>query len=175
MKADNKAKVKAAADKIKAIYKAKQINALNSGDVNAYISELLEQIRIKDKANAYLEEENAQLREENQKLKAKRNDDKEDKKDANDPLRKFKGYSTDWPYIEKVCFIVEKSKKPLTVQMIVNTALLLEPKLNKRLADPYKSISQAIFQGVKLERLIKGRKTGNHGHTYLINPAFSYL
>lgn len=169
---NDKAKIKAAADKIKLKYKAKQLNALNSDDPEEFIKELLEQIKIKDKAIAYLEASDLKKDAEILRLNAIINDLTKEKSD--DPTVTYKGYSEEWAYIEKVCFIVERSKQALTAREIIDEILVLEPKLKKRLNDPYNSFTQAIHHGVKLERLIKWRKKGTHGHTYLINPVFSY-
>lgn len=172
MKKEDKVKKEAAVKRIQGKYSAKKSKQLYTGNPNAVITDLLKQIAIKDKAIAHLEAECDRLKAENRNLKATKKE--ESKKDTNDPAIRFKGYSTDWPYLEKVCFVIEKSKESLTVEGIVELILLLEPGLKKRLLDPYKSITQAVYQGVKLERLIKGRKNGNYGHTYFLNPIFKF-
>jgi hypothetical protein len=87
---------------------------------------------------------------------------------TNDGLQKFVGYNKDWLYIDKICFVIERSNKPLTSHQIVDVLIQLEPTLKQRLLDPFKSITKAIYNGLQLSRLIRHYKTGNFGWTYVL-------
>lgn len=87
---------------------------------------------------------------------------------TNDSLQKFVGYKHEWLYIDKICFVIERSNKPLTSHQIVDVLIQLEPALKQRLLNPFKSISKAIYKGLQLNRLLRHYKTGNFGWTYVL-------
>jgi len=87
---------------------------------------------------------------------------------TNDSLQKFVGYHKDWLYIDKICFVIERSNKPLTSRQIVDVLIQLEPTLKQRLLNPFKSITKSIYKGLELNRLIRNCKTGNFGWTYVL-------
>lgn len=89
--------------------------------------------------------------------------------DSSDNLEKFRGYDPKWLYVDKICFVIERSRKPLNSQQIVDLMLKIEPELALRLLDPYNSITKAIYNAIKVNRLVKYKKTGNFGITYILS------
>lgn len=87
---------------------------------------------------------------------------------TNDSLQKFVGYNKDWLYIDKITFVIERSNKPLTSHQIVDVLMQLEPTLKQRLINPFKSITKAIYNAIKVNRLSRHIKTGNFGYTYIL-------
>jgi CRISPR/Cas system CMR subunit Cmr4 (Cas7 group RAMP superfamily) len=87
---------------------------------------------------------------------------------TNDTLQKFVGYDTEWLYIDKITFVIERSNKPLTSLKIVEVLLKLEPSLKQRLLNPLKSITKVIYTALKLNTLIRHKKTGHYGWTYIL-------
>lgn len=83
-------------------------------------------------------------------------------------LEKYVGYDSNWLYIDKVCFVIERSRKPLNSHQIVDLMLRIEPELKMKLRDPFNSITKSIYSAVKLNRLLKYQKTGNFGFTYIL-------
>ncbi|MDI9340952.1 MAG: hypothetical protein QM534_10330 [Sediminibacterium sp.] len=90
---------------------------------------------------------------------------------TDDVLEKYVGYNPEWTYIDKICFVMERHQNPITGKKIVELLLKIEPQLNKKLADPYNSITKAIYLGIKLNRITKHNKTGNNGYSYILNNA----
>jgi hypothetical protein len=87
---------------------------------------------------------------------------------TNDRLQKFVGYDAEWSYIDKITFVLERSNKPLTSHQIVDLLLQLEPILKQRLLNPFKSVTQVIYAGLKLNSFIRHHKTGHYGWTYIL-------
>ena len=87
---------------------------------------------------------------------------------TNDSLQKFVGYHNNWLYIDKIAFVIERSNKPLTSHQIVDILIQLEPTLKQRLLNSFKSITKAIYKGIRLNRLARHNKTGNFGWTYVL-------
>ena len=83
-------------------------------------------------------------------------------------LKKYIGYNIDWLYIDKIVFVIERTRKPLTSHQIVNKLIEMEPTLKQKLLDPFNSITKSIYNGVKLKRLLRHIKTGNFGYTYVL-------
>lgn len=88
--------------------------------------------------------------------------------DQSESLEKYIGYDPNWLYIDKVCFVIERSRKPLNSHQIVDLLIKIEPDLKMRLLDPFNSITKSIYNAVKLNRLFKYQKTGNFGFTYVL-------
>lgn len=83
-------------------------------------------------------------------------------------LKKYIGYNIGWLYIDKIVFIIERTRKPLTSHQIVNKLIEIEPTLPQKLLDPFNSITKAIYNGIKINRLVRHFKTGNFGYTYIL-------
>lgn len=83
-------------------------------------------------------------------------------------VTKYTGYNPDWLYIDKVCFVIQRTRKPLNSHQIVELLIKIEPSLSQRLSDPFNSISKSIYNAAKLNRLFRYQKTGNFGYTYII-------
>ncbi len=83
-----------------------------------------------------------------------------------DSLQKFASYNCNWLYLDKIIFIIERSNNPLTSNQITELMIKLEPSLTQRLANPFKSITKAIYSGIKFNRLVRHTKIGNFGWTY---------
>lgn len=88
--------------------------------------------------------------------------------DNTENLQKYIAYKTDWLYIDKIVFVLERTRKPMTSKQITGVLLKIEPELKLRLLDPFKSITKSIYNGVKINRVLRHSKTGNFGYTYLL-------
>lgn len=83
-------------------------------------------------------------------------------------LDKYKDYKQRWTYVEKICYILEHNKKALSAADIVEIIVSKEPILNKRLANPYNSITRSIYAAEKLGRIKRTDKNGGYGFTYCL-------
>lgn len=150
------------AQKIKEKYLFAKINEGSMDELISSIKHYIKEIKDKDAQIATLERELASKQKYIERLK--------EKLDAihNDPdnLDLFKGYKERWTYVEKICFVLERSKKPLSAGDIVELILKLEPVLAKRLANPYNSITRSIYIAEKLGRIERGDTLGNYGSIY---------
>ncbi len=145
-------------------YQFKKYENYSKAEFIALIKELVTELKAKEKIIATYEYDFEKKEAENLELKKKLNSFYNEE----DNLEKFKGYKFYWTYIDKICFVLERNKKPMTSKMIVELIQKLEPELTKKLADPFNSISKAIYTGIKLERIVKTNKIGNYGFTYLL-------
>lgn len=131
----------------------------------SYIKELTKDLKFKSKEIALLEKEI----EKQKNVITKLENELAVFYNSSDNLDKFRGYDPEWLYIDKICFVIERSRKPLNSQQIVDLLLKIEPELALRLLDPYNSITKAIYNAVKVNRLVKYKKTGNFGITYILS------
>ena len=83
-------------------------------------------------------------------------------------LKKYVGYNVNWLYIDKIVFVIERTRKPLTSHQIVDILIKIEPTLKQRLLNPFNSFTKVIYNGIKLNRLARHFKTGNFGYTYIL-------
>lgn len=131
----------------------------------SYIKELAKDLKSKSKEIALLEKEI----EKHKNVITKLENELAVFYDSSDNLDKFRGYDPEWLYVDKICFVIDRSRKPLNSQQIVDLLLKIEPELTLRLLDPYNSITKAIYNAVKVNRLVKYKKTGNFGVTYILS------
>ena len=131
----------------------------------SYIEELTKELKKKSKEIVFLEREI----EKHKHLTTKLEGELAVFYNSSDSLEKFRGYEPDWLYIDKICFVIERSRKPLNSRQIVGLMLKIEPELALRLLNPYNSITKAIYNAVKVNRLVKYSKTGNFGITYILS------
>lgn len=129
----------------------------------SYIKELTKELKTKSKEIDFLQGEI----EKQKNLTTKLENQLAVFYDSSENLEKFRGYNPNWLYIDKICFIIERSRKPLSSRQIVDLLKKIEPEIALRLLDPFNSITKAIYNAVKLNRLIKHHKTGNFGYTYM--------
>jgi hypothetical protein len=148
-------------------YLYKEYEGYTKPEFIGLIKEMVSQMKGKEKVIASYERENEKLRTEIESLKKQLNVFY----GIDDVIEKYVGYNSEWTYIDKICFVMERYQKPITGKKIVELLLKIEPQLNKKLADPYNSITKAIYVGIKLNRIIKHTKTGNHGYAFILSKA----
>ena len=81
-------------------------------------------------------------------------------------------YEPNGSILEKILFIFSLKQKIMTVQELTAGLLDYDPLLRQKWTNPYKSISQAMYQGVKLSRIAKYQKIGLHGFAYALPEWF---
>jgi hypothetical protein len=146
-------------------YQFKKFEDYSKFQFIALIKELVSELKSKEKIIATNERDIEKMAKDivsyKKKLQVFYNDD--------DGIEKFVGYNNEWTYIDKICFVIERYGKPITGKKIVELILKIEPQLAEKIADPYNSITKAIYVGIKLERIRKHNKTGNNGYNYALN------
>ncbi len=78
----------------------------------------------------------------------------------------YDGYNNDWVMAEKIVFLLKQNKKPMTSFQIIDQLLILEPKLNEKYKDKIKSISNFIYNTLKLGFIIRCDKSMGGGYKY---------
>lgn len=113
---------------------------------------------------------------ENEKLKNKVGDleetvskyeEKQEKKKLKDKeIVNYDGYSNDWIMAEKIVFVLKKNKKPMSTSQIIKQLLILDPKLNELYKDKIKSMSNFIYNTLRLGFIIRNEKAIGGGFKY---------
>ncbi|MBL7911679.1 MAG: hypothetical protein JNJ41_11535 [Bacteroidia bacterium] len=88
-------------------------------------------------------------------------------KDSGTP--NYADYNNNWVMAEKIVFILKKNKKPMTSLQIIEQLLILDPKLNEIYKDKIKSISNFIYNTLKLGFIIRSHKAIGGGYNYYVN------
>lgn len=160
----NESKYKGKADSIASKYRYLKFQSYSQGELITLIKELVDlqekNEKLIQKLERKLEDRKNKIIELSEEL-AFFNSDSED-------LKKYIGYNVDWLYIDKIVFVIERTRKPLTSHQIVNKLIEIEPTLKQKLLNPFNSITKSIYSGVKLNRVIRHLKTGNFGYTYIL-------
>lgn len=164
MENQNESKYKGKADSIASKYKYLKFHTYSQKELIILIKELVDLQEKNEKLILKLERQLEDHKNKSIELSEELaffNSDSED-------LKKYIGYNVDWLYIDKIVFVIERTRKPLTSHQIVNKLIEIEPTLKQKLLDPFNSITKSIYSGIKLNRLIRYFKTGNFGYTYIL-------
>ena len=164
MESDHKGKYQGKAQRISTKYKFSKFETYTNGELLALLRELVNELKANEKTI-----------EANELLMQKKDDELQRLKKKIDLFYnhsyseiKYTGYDPAWLYIDKICFVIERTKKPLNSNQIVELLIKIEPDLSQRLSDPFNSITKSIYNAVKLSRLLRHQKTGNYGYTYIL-------
>jgi hypothetical protein len=79
---------------------------------------------------------------------------------------KYGGYDKSKPWVFKLCFILERNARPMTLKDIKTEFLLLEPDLNERWANPDHYLSQVLLIATSRKAVIKEKSTRERGYYY---------
>lgn len=127
--------------------------------------ELFEKIKTLYYENAKLTNKINDLEETILKFEKKR----EKKKSKENDVINYDGYNNDWVMAEKVVFVLKKNKKSMTTVQIIEQLIVLDPKLNEIYKDKIKSMSNFIYNTLRLGFIVRvGRSIGG-GYSYCLN------
>jgi hypothetical protein len=79
------------------------------------------------------------------------------------PTDRYAGYPLKKDYIAKLKFILERNKREMTFDEIVEAFYLVETDLNEKWRNPNKSISKIISRAVRFGVVIREKKFGEYG------------
>lgn len=85
---------------------------------------------------------------------------------------KYDGYNPSWTVLEKIIFVFTNNKKVLTTNELTNELLACEPILKQKWINPFKSVSETLYRGLKLLRIVRYQKIGIYGFTYALPEWF---
>ena len=86
------------------------------------------------------------------------------------PADKYAGYPMKKDYIAKLKFILERNKRAMSFEEIVEEFFQLESDLNERWRNPNKSISKIISRACRFGTILRSKAYGNHGYfTYNVS------
>ncbi len=88
-----------------------------------------------------------------------------------DPAIVYREYQREWPPMEKVLFILRKSRKKMTVKQIWQIMEFLEPRLNLQWLNPLHYLSQVLCKAAEYGRVIKEHEKGTMGNFYTFNKS----
>lgn len=164
MESDKKRKYEGRAKSIVEKYNFLKFESYNQKELMSVLKELVNELKGNEKAidsfQRKIEEREKEIAQLKSKLSLFYN--------QSESLEKYVGYDSSWLYIDKVCFVIERTRKPLNSHQIVDLIIRIEPELKMKLRDPFNSITKSIYSAVKLNRLLKFQKTGNFGFTYIL-------
>lgn len=164
METDKKRKYEGKAKHISEKYKFLKFETYTKEKLMSLLKELVSELKGKEKVIDSFELEFEKKDKEIEHLKKKLSVFY----NQSDSLEKYVGYDPNWLYVDKICFVIGRTKKPLNSHQIVDLLIKIEPSLKLRLLDPFNSITKSIYNAVKLNRLLKYQKTGNYGFTYIL-------
>ncbi len=90
----------------------------------------------------------------------------EKKKPKENDNANYTGYKNNWVMAEKIVFILKKNKRPMTSLQIIEQLLILEPKLNEIYKDKIKSLSNFIYNTLRLGFIIRNERAIGGGFKY---------
>lgn len=93
----------------------------------------------------------------------------EKKKSKENDSANYDGYNNDWVMAEKIVFVLKKNKRPMTSLQIIEQLLILDPKLNEIYNDKIKSMSNFIYNALRLGFIIRSHKAIGGGYNYCVN------
>jgi regulator of replication initiation timing len=161
-------------------FRAQNPDADSPEYLRGMIKELLEYAQAGDKQVAALskkitklETENKSLKTENQALRnqaSEKNKSTVHGKNAKEAniAPTFAKYSERWTQIERLAYILNEVKKPMLLGELVDITLQLEPDLPYRVKNPSNTISDAVYNAIRLNVLARFKKLGSKGYAYYL-------
>lgn len=93
----------------------------------------------------------------------------EKKKSKKNEVANYTGYNNDWVMAEKIVFILKKNKKSMTTSQLIKQLAILDPKLNELYKDKVKSMSNFIYNTLRLGFIKRCEKSIGGGYKYSLN------
>lgn len=164
MENDKKGKYEGKAKHISEKYKFSRFETQSNAELTRLVKELVSELKQNEKIVASLEKSLENKDSEIERLKNKLSVFYGN----SDSVEKYIGYDHNWLYVDKICFIIERTRKPINSHQIVELMIKMEPDLKMRLINPFNSITKSLYNAIKLKRLFRYNKTGNFGYTYIL-------
>ncbi|MDP1801948.1 MAG: hypothetical protein Q8L81_11390 [Bacteroidota bacterium] len=92
----------------------------------------------------------------------------EKKKSKIDKIINYDGYNTEWIMTEKIVFILKRNKVAMSTIQVVNELLKIEPNLNEIYKDKVRTISNYIYNTLRLGFIKRSEKAVGGGYNYVI-------
>ena len=90
------------------------------------------------------------------------------KKSKESKLINYDGYNLTWVMAEKIVFILKRNNKPMSTKEIIDELLMVEPRLNDLYSERKKTLSNFIYNTVKLGFIVRIGKSIGGGYNYAL-------